>query len=129
MVSDQIDESIKKEALGVLAELSNNESRETVTGYDTIDESVVSKDIVISVEGIDMAVQNIETIEVCSVDSPLNIVADILANSLYRYLKHRIAEEGCLRLHSPDTFSSFPLKAKMAYLDPNYIADDIYAPK
>ncbi|SHE75752.1 Protein of unknown function [Modicisalibacter ilicicola DSM 19980] len=128
MISDHIDSSIHKEALKVLGYLKENEHRNTVTGFDAEDKKIVSKSILTNVEGVDLSVRNVKTIEVDSSVSPMTIVADIVANTLYRHIKDKISQEGCLRLHGEEVLSGYILKDKIAFISDGYVMDDLYAP-
>lgn len=128
MISDHIDSSIHKEALEVLGYLQEDEHRRTVTGFDTEDRKVVSKDIFTKVDGADLSVQHVATVTVDSSESPMTIAADIVANTLYRHMREKISQEDCLRLHGEEILSGYILKDKAAFVGNGYVMDDLYAP-
>ncbi len=129
MVSDHIDSGIHKEALETLGYLKEKEHRKTVTGFDTVTKEVVSKDILSIVKGIDISVKHIKSIEVDSSESPMTITADIIANTLYRHVNEKISCDEDLRLHSRKAIEGYILESKVAFLDDNYVMDNLYAPQ
>ncbi len=129
MVSDHIDTGIHKEALETLGYLKEKEHQKTVTGFDTVANKVVSKDILSRIEGVDIFVKHVNTIEVESTSSSMTVVADIIANTLYRHIKSKIETNETLRLHSLKTLEGYVLNSKVAFLDDNYVMDNIYAPQ
>ena len=128
MVSDHIDFGIHKEALETLGYLKEEEHRNTVTGFDAVDKKVVSKDILSRIEGIDVSVKHVNTIEIDSTTSSMTVAADIIANTLYRHIKSKIEINETLRLHSPKALEGYVLKSKAAFLGNDYVMDDLYAP-
>jgi hypothetical protein len=129
MVSDHIDSGIHKEALETLGYLKEKEHRKTVTGFDTVTKEIVSKDILSKVEGIDISVNYVKTIEVDSSESPMTITADIIANTLYRHINEKLTSHQKLRLHSRKAIEGYLLESKVAFIDDNYVMDDLYEPQ
>jgi hypothetical protein len=129
MVSDHIDSGIQKEALEALSYLKEKEHRKTVTGLDTITNKIVSKDILSKVEGMDISVKNVKTIEFDSSESPMTIAADIIVNTLYRHINQKINIHENLRLHSKKALEGYVLQSKVAFVDDNYVMDSLHAPQ
>lgn len=128
MVSDHIDSGIHKEALEVLGYLKEKEHKKTITGFDTVANKIVSKDVLSKVEGIDVSVKYVKTIEVDSSESPMTITADIIANTLFRHINKKITCHADLRLHSRKAIEGYLLESKIAFADDNYVMDSLYAP-
>ena len=129
MVSDHVDLGIHKEALELLGYLKEKEHRKTVTGFDTLTKEIVSKDILSKAEGMDLSIKYVKTIEVNRSETPMTITADIIANTLYRHINRKIVCNDNLRLHSKKAIEGFVLKSKVAFVDDNYIMDNLYAPQ
>lgn len=130
MVSDHIDQGLHKEALETLGYLKIKEHRKTVTGFDTVTNKVVSRDILSKVEGIDVSVKHIDTIIIDSIESPMTIAADIITNTLYRNIKNVIKTSNeTVRLHSDKALEGYVLKKKIAFIGDDYIMDNLYAPQ
>jgi len=100
MITDHIDNQLLKEALNELNYLKQEVHIHTYSAYDTLEKQVVFKKLTFRVEGFDIAVKNIQTIEIEGTPSYITLAADILTNSLYRHLKFKIANRDAIRLNS-----------------------------
>jgi hypothetical protein len=127
MVSDHIDTGIHKEALKLLGYLKEKEHKNTATGFNTVTNKIVSKNIFTKIKGIDISTKRINTIKVDSTVSSMSLVADIIANTLYYHIKSKIETTETLRLNSPKSIEGYVLNNRVAFLSDNDVTDDLYA--
>jgi len=128
MLSDRIDTSILKEALGSLDYLKQVVHESRVSGYDTVDNKVVYGTIKMKVDNFDIAVHHVNRIMVDMSSSVLILVADIAANALYRHLTQKASTIQNLRLHSAAAIDGFPLAGKSVFQNDDDIMDTLYVP-
>lgn len=128
MITDRIDEGIWKEAKAVLEYLSALEHIQIVTGFDPELNKVLKGAIKTKVEGIDISVKHIKSIQIEKNSSSLTLASDIVCNSIYHFLGSKIGAGLYPRLNAKTTFQGFPLADKIPFLDDNYITDSLYAP-
>lgn len=117
IITDQIDEKILKEYeekietfFGVLAQSKTR----TAKGYniETNEKLLTTLTTQFSGDGIDEARKNFSNItyKLNIDDSPLTFAADIISNSLYRFIKQRIKTKGIIELNSKNIFSGHELE-------------------
>ena len=109
MITDCIDKKLLKEAMSELEYLKQDEQKSTSSAFDILNNKVVFRTLTSKIEGYDLAIKNINTIEIEEIPSYLTLAADILANALYRHLTFKIAKEGSVRLHSHAAIEGFIL--------------------
>lgn len=126
LISDRIDESIKKECQKILVEINKNITEKEYTGFDTVDKVVVSRSIKMQLQGFDMNVNHIKELKIDYANSELTIAADIITNLLFRHIKYKIDNGFSGGLNGTDIFKDFLLKDKIAYLDDNNFYDKMY---
>jgi hypothetical protein len=130
MFSDNMDKKIFKRAKKLLDYLRENEHVKIISGFDKGSNKVVKKTLTTKVEGLDINVKYIKSIEIAEKNFPnLIIASDIICNSIYRFLKCQINTEASIpRLNAEVTFEHFILKNKLPFLYDNYIMDNLYSP-
>jgi hypothetical protein len=128
MMTDRIDKQLLKEALNELNYLKQEEHIHTTSAYDTVENKVVFRALTSRVEGFDVTVKNIHTIEIEDTPSYMTLAADIMTNSLYRHLTFKILNRTSIRLHSNHAVEGFELQSRIALTDDNYIMDSLYCP-
>lgn len=127
MISDHIDKGLIKEAFAKLNYLKQEEHISTLSAFDSVEKQIVFKTITSKVEGFNLAIKNIRSIQIEETPSFLTLAADILTNALYRHLTNKISKHGSVRLHSHNAVDGFELKSKIAFTDDNYIMDSLYS--
>lgn len=128
MITDRIDKGIWKEAKAVLEYLSASEHIQIETGFDPKLNKVLKGMIKTKVEGIDVSVKYIKSIEIDENSSSLTLASDIVCNSIHHFLRNQIGVGGYPRLNAKTTFKGFPLEAKIAFLNDNDLMDSLYEP-
>jgi Protein of unknown function (DUF3800) len=126
LITDRIDESIEKESKKVINEINENESRTIYKGFDTRNQTVVSKTLTINIKGFEMGVNHIKELTIDHQNSNLTIAADIIVNLIYRHLKSKIENGFDKGLNGNDIFENFELKEKIVFLDDNSLTDKLY---
>jgi len=125
MITDRIDKGIWKEAKAILEYLSASEHIQIVTGFDPESDEVLKGAIKTEVEGIDISVKHIKSIEIEENPSSLTLASDIVCNSIYHFLRSQIEAGKYPRLNAKTTFQGFALADNIAFLDDNYIMDSL----
>ena len=128
MITDHIDKRLLKEALNELNYLKQDEHIHKSSAYDTVEDKLVFQTLTSKIEGFDIAVTNIQTIEIENSPSYLTLAADILTNSLYRHFTFKISNRDAIRLNSNHAIEGFELRSRVALTDDNYVMDSLYCP-
>lgn len=128
MFSDRIDRGLFKEAASSLKHLKEETHTENVSGFDTATKKVVYGSVTSNVIGFDSIVRFVTEITTESTTSTMTIIADIIANTLYRQLKATSQVHPGIRLHGHTALEGYILKHRVAFVDDNYIMDTLYAP-
>jgi hypothetical protein len=128
MLSDRIDKGLFKEATARLNYLKEETHANSVSGFDTEANKVVHGSVTSQVIGFDSTVRFVTETTTEYTTSTMTIVADIVANTLYRQLKATSQAHAGIRLHSHAALEGYALKPRVAFADDNYIVDTLYAP-
>ena len=128
MLSDRIDKGIFKEARSRLEYLKEEVHIENVSGFDTESKKVVRGSVTSRVLGFDSMVRFVTEITTERTTSTMTIIADIIANTLFRQLKTTSQAQVGIRLHGHAALEGYALKHRVAFVDDNYIMDTLYAP-
>jgi predicted DNA-binding ArsR family transcriptional regulator len=126
LITDRVDENIKKECQKILNNINKNETTMTTTGYDTINKVVVHGSINTKIQGFDLGVSHIKELQIDYLNSELTIAADIITNLIFRHIKFKIDNGFIDGLNGTAIFDDFELKDKIAYLDDENLLDKIY---
>lgn len=134
IISDNIDESIKKEFIKAIDELVNIGKKSTshTKAYDRVNEKLVSGAITFEIDNSNNILEDYSNIKysISCEDTGLTLASDVLANSLYYYFNHRDKNEIGKHLNTKKAVDKFPLKDLIYGLwevdDINYYADAIY---